>query len=108
MGIEIDISTSDVIAIIAALFAALSAIYAHWSANEAKKSNDISRLNALLSFRKHYLELMRHQEKLAETLSASDSGMQAVRDKYADLDFKLREVGSELDIYHMKVVKNEI
>lgn len=86
----------------------LSAIYSRWSAKEAKKANDIGRLNALLSFRKHYLELMQHQEKMTEVLKGSDSGMQAVREKYADLDSKLRQVSSELDQYHNKIVNNKI
>lgn len=103
----IDISMSDVIAIVAALVAVLSALYARRSANEAKKANDIGRLNALLSFRTHYLELMRHQAKLADHLRNSDGGMQAVRDKYSDLDDKLREVSAELDKYHRKVIDND-
>lgn len=45
---------------------------------------------------------------MAEVLKNSDSGMQAVREKHADLDSKLREVGSELEQYHSKVVNNKI
>lgn len=104
----INIAISDVIAGIAALIATLSAIYSCWSAKEAKKANDIGRLNALLSFRKHYLELIRHQEKMAELFGNSDSGMQAVREKHAELDMKLREVCSELEQYHSKVVHDHI
>ena len=104
----IDISTSDVIAVIAVLFAALSALYSRWSAKEAIKANDIGRLNELLSFRQHYLELKQNQQKMAEILNSSDSGMQAVREKHADLDSKLREVGSELEQYHSKVISNKI
>lgn len=100
--------TSTVIAILSALIAALSALYARWSAKEAIKANDIGRMNALLSFRKHYLELMANQEKIGETLKYSQSGSKAVMDEYAELDKKIREVGIELDKYHNKVVKNEI
>jgi len=103
----IDISTSDVIAVIAALVALLAAIYSRWSAKEATKANDIGRLNALLSFRKHYLELMQHQKIMAEMLKGSDSGMQAATEKYADLDSKLRQVNLELDQYHNKIVNNK-
>ncbi|MBD3652343.1 hypothetical protein [Kangiella sp.] len=107
-GYVIDISASDLVAIVAVLIAILSALYSRWSVKEAKKANDIGRLNALLSFRKHYLELMKHQESMAKLLKDSDSGMQAVREKYADIDSKLREVGSALEQYHSKVVNNKI
>ena len=92
----------------AALIATLSALYSRWSAKEAKKANDIGRLNALLSFRKHYLELMQHQQKMAKVFKTGDSGMQALIKKDADLDSKLREVASELEQYHSKVVNNKV
>ena len=61
----------------ALLAASLAALYARWSAREAKRSNDIGRLNALLALRTHYLALMRHQEHLAKVLSNSPAGLQA-------------------------------
>lgn len=94
----------NLIAISAALIASLAALYARWSAREAKKANDIGRLNTLLALRQHYLELMNNQVKLAETLKTSPSGSQAVRDVYAELDTKLREVSSEIDKYHLNLV----
>ena len=103
-----ELGLSDAIAIVAAIIAFLSAYYARRAINEAKKANELSRMNALLSFRKHYLELMEHQVKMAEVIKTSESGMQAVREKYADLDSKLREIHDELEPYHTKVVANEI
>jgi hypothetical protein len=102
------LDTSTVIAILSFLIATLSALYARWSAKEAIKANDIGRMNALLSFRKHYLELMAKQQKMGEILKDVPSGIQAVMDEYAELDKKLREVSIELDKYHNIVVKNEI
>ena len=92
--------------ILAVLVSSLSALYARWALNEAKKANDIGRLSSLLAFRQHYLELMRHQLNLGETLKNSQSGMQAVQDTYSDLDTKLREVNKEIKGYHRKVVGN--
>ena len=100
--------TSIVIAILSALIATLSTLYARWSAKEAIKANDIGRMNVLLSFREYYLEQMANQEKIGKTLKNSQSGMKAVYDKYAELDEKNREVGIELEKYHDKVVKNKI
>ena len=65
-------------------------------------------MNSLLSFRNHYLELMKQQEKMGEILKNSKSGTQAVQDKYSELDTKLREVNKELDKYHDKVIKDDI
>ncbi|QYJ80479.1 hypothetical protein [Shewanella acanthi] len=99
---------AETIAIISALVAGLSALYARWSAREARKANDIGRLNSLLAFRQHYLELMAHQEKLAQLMPSSSSGMEACRNAYADLDSKLREINQEISDYHIKVVENKI
>src|SRR5690606_24544330 len=88
----------------ALLAASLAALYARWSAREAKRSNDIGRLNALLALRTHYLALMRHQEHLAKVLSNSPAGLQAVHETYADLDTKLREVSREIDKQHAGIV----
>ncbi|AYC32137.1 hypothetical protein D3880_06950 [Pseudomonas cavernae] len=94
----------ELIAIGAALIAGLAALYARWSAHEAKKANDIGRLNALLALRQHYLELMNHQVKLAEFLKSSPSGTQAARETYAELDTKLRDVSREIEKYHGNLV----
>jgi uncharacterized protein involved in exopolysaccharide biosynthesis len=83
-------------------------LYARWSAKEARRANDIGRLNALLSFRNHYIELMQQQEKMTAVLKDNNSGMQTLRDKHASLDSKLREIGTELEQYHSKIVNNKI
>ena len=92
------------LAALALLASSLAALYARWSAKEAKKSNDIGRLNALLALRTHYLELMQHQSELAKILNNSPAGFQAVQNDYADLDTKLREVSREIDKQHAGIV----
>jgi hypothetical protein len=46
--------------------------------------------------------------KMREILKNSQSGTQAVINKYSELDTKFREVNKELDKYHDKVIKNNI
>ena len=98
----------ELISIIAILVASLSALYSRYAYKEAQKSNNLSRLNSLLSFRKHYLELIEHQYKLAETLPSGSKGMQMTIDSCANLDSKLREISKEIELYHNKVVTNKI
>ncbi|WP_456380058.1 hypothetical protein [Thiolapillus sp.] len=100
--------TSELIAFISFLVAGLSALYARWAVKEAKKSNDIGRLNSLLSLRIHYLQLMENQHKLAKLMPNNSKGMELARNTYADLDTKLREVHSQIDFYHRKVVENKL
>lgn len=99
---------TEIIAVIAVLISILSALYARKSVKEASRANDLSRMNALLSFRQHYLELMTHQQDLAQMLQTSPSGLEAVRNTYAELDTKLREVSKEIEGYHAKVIGNKI
>ena len=89
---------------LALLVSGLAALYARWSAREARRANDIGRLNALLSLRAHYLALMQHQEKIAQVLSNSPNGLQAVRNTYTDLDTKLREVNHEIEKQHADTI----
>lgn len=98
---------SDFVAIIALLTAALSALYARWSAIEAKKSNDIGRLKALLAFRAHYLELMSQNGRIAEQLQGM-KGAEKAYEAYADLDSKLREINKEIAEYHSIVIVSKI
>lgn len=100
--------STETISIISAVIAVLSAIFAGWTIKEAKKGNDLARLNSLLSFRTHYLQLMEHQHKLAELMPPQSSGMQSIRDTYADLDSKLREINTQIELYHNKIVDNKI
>jgi hypothetical protein len=92
------------LAVLALLVSAVAALYARWTAQEAKKSNDMGRLNALLALRGHYLALLDHQTNLADTLRNLPSGLKAAHDTYADLDTKLREVSREIDTYHARLV----
>lgn len=57
---EIKLETSDVIAILAFLVAALSALYARWSWREAKKSNQISLLGHKKEIYDAFFELKMH------------------------------------------------
>ena len=92
------------LAALALLISASAALYARWSAREAKKANDIGRLNALLALRAHYLALMDNQAKLAEALRGLPSGLEAAQQAYADIDEKLREVNREINTYHANLV----
>jgi hypothetical protein len=92
------------LAALALLVSCLAALYARWSAAEAKKANDIGRLNALLALRTHYLAQMQHQADLAQTLRDSPSGHRVALSAYADLDTKLREVSREIDKQHADIV----
>ncbi len=92
------------LAALALLASGLAALYARWSAAEARKANDIGRLNALLSLRTHYLALMQHQVDLAKFLQNSPGGLQAAQSAYADLDTKLREVNREIDKQHAGII----
>lgn len=89
---------------LALLASCLAAMYAGWSAREAKKSNDIGRLNALLALRTHYLALMQYQSELAKIMNNSSAGLEAAKNAYADLDTKLREVNREIDKQHAGIV----
>lgn len=92
------------LASLALLASFLAALYARWSAAEAKKANDIGRLNALLALRTHYLALMQHQTDLAQVLRNSPGGLKAAQNTYADLDTRLREVSHEIDKQHADIV----
>lgn len=70
-----------------------------------KKQTILAVLTSLLALRKHYLELMNHQIKLAELFGDSASGAQAARDTYAELDTKLRDVSLEIEQYHADLVR---
>lgn len=101
-------SVESLIDVGAALVAVLAAIYARWSAREAKKANDIGRLNALLALRLHYLELINYQFKMAELLKGSTSGMQLVMERHADLDEKVKAVSCEIEKYHDDLIGGRI
>ena len=98
----------ELITITSALIAFFSALFAGWTIKETKKGNEMARLNSLLSFRTHYLQLMEHQHKVADLMPSNSKGIQSVRDTYADLDDKLRAVNSQINLYHNKLIENKI
>lgn len=59
----ITLSSSDVIAIVAALIAALSALYARWASIEAKRANEISLLGHRKAIFDAFFELKMHMEQ---------------------------------------------
>ena len=99
-GIEILIGSG--ITIVSVLIAVLSAIYARRSARSAKQSNDIGRLNSLLSLRVHYLDLLTRKGELAKEIGEMKGAEEAYR-AIAHIDSRLREINDELEIYYGKV-----
>lgn len=89
-----------ILALFALLISVVSSIWAYWSAREARSSNDIGRLNALLSMRSHYLALMAHQSRMVNEFQSSSGLVEAARNAYADLDARLNEVNREIDKKH--------
>jgi hypothetical protein len=63
---EIELGTSDVIALLALLVAMLSALYACWSSYEAKKANQISLLGHKKEIYDAFFKLRRHMVQKAE------------------------------------------
>lgn len=49
--------------LLALLVAFVSAIWAYLSSNEAKKANDIGRLNSLFAFRDYYIQKMKFESE---------------------------------------------
>ena len=103
-----DIEISIAIPVLALIAAFLSALYSRWSASQAKRANDIGRLNALLALRVHYTQLIENQYQHAKVLQGNSSGMHAIQISVADMDIKLREVNEQINNYHNKVVENKI
>ncbi|WP_016954358.1 hypothetical protein [Catenovulum agarivorans] len=100
--------STETISIIAVLVAGLSALYARWAAKEAKKANELNRFKALLDLKNGYLSEMDNQIRAANEWGKDDGFTKACREKFADADTKYREVCKELDVYHLRLVKNEI
>jgi hypothetical protein len=96
-----------ILSIVAILVSILSALYAYLAAREAKKANDIGRLNALLALRRHYFDLLDPQAKLGEILKGFQGGLLA-QEAYANIDIKLREVNNEIEKYHSRLVGDRI
>lgn len=93
----------DYIAAIAALFSLLSAVYANRTWQEAKRSNDLSRLNLLLALKQHYSELMQLElDKSSAWMDGKgnkrgDGYTEACSNAYADYQQKYREISARLE-----------
>ena len=65
--LDIKLSTSDIISILALLVAGLSALYARWTWSEAEKANKISLLGHRKEIYDAFFELKMHMMQKAET-----------------------------------------
>ena len=70
--------------------------------------NELNRFKALLDLEAGYLNEMGRQMQAAKDWGKDDDFTKACRDKFAGADVKHREVCKELDVYHSRLVKNEI
>ncbi len=103
--IGIGLSISSGVAIISLLVAVWSVLYARRSAAIARQSNDIGRLNSLLSLRVHYLELLAKKDQLVKDVGEKEGAAGVIR-AIAHIDSRLQEVNDELEIHYGKVFKS--
>ena len=99
---------AESISIIAVLVSILSASYAKWAAKEAKKANELNRFKALLDLKSGYLKDMDDSIQAAKNWGKDDGFAQSCRERYATADTRNRDVCKELDVYHSKLIKNEL
>lgn len=92
-----------IVAIIALIVSGAAAWYARRAVHEAQESNRLSRLNALLALRTHYLELVDDNGRLAQALHGMVGGQMA-EGAVANLNTKVRDVTREIDKYHNDLV----
>jgi hypothetical protein len=92
-----------VLAIIAIGISAIALWYARAATSEAKKGNDIIRLNALIALRSHYLELARCCAANIEVFEGR-SAQKEERKELENLNQKLHEVSHGIDDYHEALV----
>ena len=104
---------SDCIALVAFLVAALSALYSRWTWSEAKKANDISRINTLITLREHYSELMNKEFENSKRWLKNkenknpDGYVEACSKAAADYQEKLLQVTKQLEELKKDVMGNE-
>ncbi|MEZ9139236.1 MULTISPECIES: hypothetical protein [unclassified Shewanella] len=104
---------SDYMAISAFLVALLSALYARWTWSEAKKANDISRVNSLLTLKQHYSDLLQKEHDKSKAWlegkenKVSDGYTEACLNAAADYQQKYRQVSSQLEKLKPEVLTNE-
>lgn len=92
-----------VLAIIAIVISAIALWYARAATSEAKKGNDISRLNALIALRSHYLELARYHAANIKVLEGR-SAKKEEEIELENLNQMLHEVSHEINEYHKALV----
>lgn len=94
----------DYIALISLVIAVLAWLASRKSAQEAKKANDIGRMNALLALQMHYKDRIKHQEAICASMKGQVSFQQAARDEVEVLEEKSKEVDAAIKKMHEKVV----
>ncbi len=62
----------------------------------------------LLALKQHYSTLMSNEYEKANSWGEDDSYTRACREKYAEYQERHREVSTELESYHHKIVENKI
>lgn len=88
--------------------ALLSAIYSSRAANEARKSNELSRLKAIIELKNSYLDEMQKQIIAARERGEDGGYADACRNAYAEAQVKYNEANTVLNSFHNKIVQNKI
>ena len=96
---EIKLSASDVIAIIAALVAILSALYARWSWHEAKRANKISLLQHQREIWDAFYELKMHMTQKAQFAEQHEVSKFYYHSRNAKIYFP-RDVSGDIEKYY--------
>ncbi len=94
----------EAVSILSFIVAVFSVIFAWRSSLEAKKANDIGRLNSLFAFKEHYLNQLKNLEDKSIFLKESKSAQESIQKEYGEIDLKYRDIKKELEQYHNKVM----
>ncbi|RBW47105.1 hypothetical protein DS885_04725 [Psychromonas sp. B3M02] len=106
--------TSEYVAIIASLFALLSAIYARRTWKVAKSANNIARMNTLLTLKQHYSKLQQTEYENSKTWldwknsKVSDGYTETCFVAAADYQKKHRHVSEQLEQLKSELLNNKI
>lgn len=92
-----------VLAILAVVISTVAAWYARIATTEAKKGNELSRLNGLIGLRSHYMELAHGTAENIKVLTG-ESTRESAQIALKILNQKLHEVSYEIDGYHDALV----
>lgn len=93
---------SNGVATIALLIALAAVLYARKSMLEAKKANDIGRLNTLWSFRHHYQQELSDNRLLLSNINSNGSLEDLFLARIEELESKLKPISKEIDDYHLR------